>query len=150
MAAPNQVWCGDITYIWTGDKWSYLAVVIDLYSRRVIGWSMSNSPNTELTLEALEMAHRVRGEPKGVMFHSDQGCQYANIEYRQRLWRYQMIQSMSRRGNCWDNTPMERVFRSLKSEWIPEIGYANLDQAIKDISYYLMTYYNDHIVTMVD
>lgn len=86
VAVPNQVWCGDITYIWTGDKWSHLAVVIDLYSRRVIGWAMSNSPNTRLTLDALEMAYRVRGKPKGVMFHSDQGCQYDSLKYRQRLW----------------------------------------------------------------
>lgn len=143
VAVPNQVWCGDITYIWTGDKWSYLAVVIDLYSRRIIGWAMSNSPNTRLTLDALEMAYRVRGKAKGVMFHSDQGCQYGSLEYRQRLWQYQIIQSMSRRGNCWDNAPMERVFRSLKSEWMPEFGYVNLDEAIKDVSYYLMTYYNE-------
>lgn len=87
VAASNQVWCGDITYIWTGDKWSYLAVVIDLYSRRVIGWAMSNSPNTRLTLDALAMAYRVRGKPKGVMFHSDQGCQHGSLEYRQRLWQ---------------------------------------------------------------
>lgn len=143
VTVPNRVWCGDITYIWTGIQWAYLAVVIDLYSRRVIGWAMSESPDTKLTLKALEMTHRMRGKPKQVMFHSDQGCQYSSLEYRQRLWQYRMIQSMSRRGNCWDNAPMERVFRSLKSEWVPDLGYQNLDQAIKEISYYLMTYYNE-------
>jgi putative transposase len=143
VTVPNRVWCGDITYIWTGIQWAYLAVVIDLYSRRVIGWAMSESPDTKLTLKALEMTHRMRGKPKQVMFHSDQGCQYSSLEYRQRLWQCRMIQSMSRRGNCWDNAPMERVFRSLKSEWVPDLGYQNLDQAIKEISYYLMTYYNE-------
>jgi putative transposase len=134
---------GGITYIWTASQWAYLTVVIDLRSRRMIGWAMSESPNTKLTLKTLEMAHRMRGKPKQVMFHSDQGCQYSSLECRQRLWQYRMIQSMSRRGKCWDNAPMERVFRSLKSEWVPEFGYQNLDQAIKEISYYLMTYYNE-------
>lgn len=143
VAVPNRVWCGDITYIWIGSQWAYLAVVIDLYSRRTIGWAISESPDTTLTLKALEMAYRMRGKPKQVMFHSDQGCQYSSLEYRQRLWQYRIIQSMSRRGNCWDNAPMERVFRSLKSEWVPDQGYQNLDQATKEISYYLMTYYNE-------
>jgi putative transposase len=77
-----------------------------------------------------------------VMFHSDQGSQYASRLFRQRLWRYRMVQSMSRRGNCWDNSPMERVFRSLKTEWIPSMGYPTMREAKRDISYYLMTYYN--------
>jgi len=139
---PNQVWCGDITYVWTAGQWCYLAVVIDLYSRRVIGWSLSSSPNAELVVSALDMAYELRGKPKGVMFHSDQGSQYASRLFRQRLWRYRLEQSMSRRGNCWDNAPMERVFRSLKSEWIPPTGYTTLIQARQDITYYLMNYYN--------
>lgn len=142
VQAPNKVWCGDITYIWTGKRWAYLAVVIDLYSRKVIGWAMSATPDSALTLKALNMAYALRGNPKGVMFHSDQGCQYSSINYRQQLWRYQMVQSMSRRGNCWDNAPMERVFRSLKTEWVPKHGYRDMDEAIKEISYYLMCYYN--------
>jgi len=76
------------------------------------------------------------------MFHSDQGSQYASRKFRQRLWRYRMTQSMSRRGNCWDNAPMERLFRSLKSEWIPALGYRNLPDAQKDVGSYLMDYYN--------
>jgi putative transposase len=143
VATQKRVWCDGITYIWTASQWAYLAVVIDRYSRRVIGWSMSESPNTKLTLKTLAMAHRMRGKPKQVMFHSDQDCQYSSLEYRQLLWLNRMIQSMSRRGKCWDNAPMERVFRSLKSEWVPEFGYLNLDQAMKEISYYLMTYYNE-------
>lgn len=142
VSSPNRVWCGDITYIWIDNRWHYLAVVMDLYSRRVIGWALSDQPDTELALQALDLAYEQRGKPEGVMFHSDQGCQYGSRLFRQRLWRYRMKQSMSRRGNCWDNSPMERVFRSLKSEWIPSLGYRSKTEAAKDISYYLMDYYN--------
>ena len=140
--APNKVWCGDITYIWADSRWHYLAVVIDLYRRRVIGWSLSTSPDAELAAKALDMAYGQRGQPQGVLFHSDQGCQYSSRFFRQRLWRYRMKQSMSRRGNCWDNAPMERVFRSLKTEWIPAFGYISRPDAAKDIGHYLMDYYN--------
>ncbi|WP_390625264.1 IS3 family transposase [Vibrio neonatus] len=142
VTIPNQVWCGDITYIWSGSRWVYLAVVLDLYSRRVVGWALSNKPDSALTTKALDMAWEQRGRPDGIMFHSDQGVQYGSRKFRQRLWRYRMAQSMSRRGNCWDNAPMERLFRSLKTEWIPATGYMNQNQAQKDISYYLMNYYN--------
>lgn len=138
----NQIWCGDITYIWAGQRWCYLAVVIDLYRRRVVGWAMSESPDAALVTKALSMAFEQRGKPSGVMFHSDQGSQYGSRQFRQHLWRYRMNQSMSRRGNCWDNAPMERLFRSLKSEWVPTTGYASIAEATRDISHYLMTYYN--------
>lgn len=140
--APNQVWCGDITYIWTGTNWAYLAVVLDLYSRRVVSWSLSNKPDAGLTIEALDRAYQQRGKPIGLIFHSDQGSQYSAIKFRQRLWRYKMTQSMSRRGNCWDNAPMERLFRSLKTEWVPATGYRSFKEAEQDISFYLMNYYN--------
>jgi putative transposase len=143
VCETNQVWCGDITYIWAGNKWVYLAVIIDLFSRRVIGWSMSDSPNAALVIKALTMAYMIRGCPKGVMFHSDQGCQYTSKDYVQQLDNYNITQSMSRRGNCWDNAPMERVFRSLKTEWIPKNGYQNLAEAQADIVDYLMRYYNE-------
>lgn len=139
---PNQVWCGDITYVWTGGRWHYLAAVLDLHARRVVGWAMSDKPDAELAVKALEMAYQQRGCPSGVLFHSDQGSQYGSRAFRQRLWRYRMTQSMSRRGNCWDNAPMERLFRSLKSEWLPVTGYMSLREAKRDISYYLMDYYN--------
>lgn len=139
---PNQVWCGDITYVWAGTRWHYLAVVLDLHTRRVVGWAMSDKPDAELAIKALEMAYQQRGCPSGVLFHSDQGSQYGSRAFRQRLWRYRMTQSMSRRGNCWDNAPMERLFRSLKSEWLPTTGYMSLRDATRDISYYLMDYYN--------
>jgi len=142
VSQPNQVWCGDITYVWVRNRWVYLAVVLDLYARRVIGWCLSDRPDANLAVSALSMAYQLRGQPKAVMFHSDQGVQYASRSFRQYLWRYQMKQSMSRRGNCWDNAPMERVFRSLKSEWIPAVGYRSFAEAKKDISHYLMDYYN--------
>ena len=138
---PNQVWCGDVTYIWSGTQWLYLALVIDLYARRIIGWACSDSPDTFLIGRVLTMAYYARGCPKDVMFHSDQGCHYTSLAFRQLLWRYQIKQSMSRRGNCWDNSPMERVFRSYKTEWMPKYGYDSFDQAQIDVLQYIK-YYN--------
>jgi len=140
--APNKVWCGDVTYIWAGTQWLYLAVVMDLYARRIIGWACSDSPDSELTCAALQMAYESRGKPEGVMFHSDQGCHYTSKKYRQRLWRYKIIQSMSRRGNCWDNAPMERFFRSFKTEWMPKKYYRSYDEAETDVLQYIIAHYN--------
>ncbi|MEW5715694.1 IS3 family transposase [Pseudomonas sp. SB113] len=142
VPAPNQVWCGDITYIWAQGKWHYLAVVLDLCTRRIVGWALSEKPDAELVIKALDMAYEQRGRPSDLLFHSDQGSQYASRLFRQRLWRYRMRQSMSRRGNCWDNAPMERVFRSLKTEWIPTVGYRTAQEAQRDISHFLMHRYN--------
>ncbi|RPT47109.1 IS3 family transposase [Pseudomonas aeruginosa] len=139
---PNQVWCGDITYVWAQGRWHYLAAVLDLHTRRVIGWAFSAKPDAELVIKALDIAYEQRGKPQQVLFHSDQGSQYASRLFRQRLWRYRMQQSMSRRGNCWDNSPMERLFRSLKSEWVPSTGYLTAQEAQRDISHYLMHRYN--------
>ncbi|MBL4823604.1 MAG: IS3 family transposase [Colwellia sp.] len=93
VVEPDTSWCGDVTYIWTGTRWSYLAIVLDLFSRKVIGWALSNSPDSELTMQALMMAYESRGQPKGVIFHSDQGTHYTSRKFRQRLWRYQINQS---------------------------------------------------------
>jgi putative transposase len=142
MTRPNQVWCGDVTYLWAGTGWLYLAVVLDLYARRVVGWALSGSPDSELTKQALAVAYESRGCPRNVLFHSDQGCHYTSLSFRQRLWQYRMTQSMSRRGNCWDNSPMERFFRSLKSEWVPKLGYRNPEEAKADVLRYLTHYYN--------
>ena len=142
-SAPNQVWCGDVTYIWSGQRWSYLAVVLDLYARKLIGWALSNSPDSQLTAKALTMAYEARGKPRNVMFHSDQGSHYTSIKFRQHLWRYKVKQSMSRRGNCWDNAPMERFFRSLKSEWVPTLGYRSFTEAQRSIFDYITGYYNN-------
>ncbi|MFV9463437.1 IS3 family transposase [Pseudomonas aeruginosa] len=139
---PNQVWCGDITYVWAQGRWHYLAAVLDLHTRRVIGWAFSAKPDAELVIKALDMAYEQRGKPQQVLFHSDQGSQYASRLFRQRLWRYRMQQSMSRRGNCWDNSAMERLFRSLKSESVPSTGYLTAQEAQRDISHYLMHRYN--------
>ncbi len=138
---PNQVWCGDVTYVWSGTQWLYLALVIDLYTRRIVGWATSDSPDSALTIQALTMAYYGRGCPKGVLFHSDQGCHYTSQAFQQCLWRYQLKPSMRRRGNCWDNSPMERCFRSFKTEWMPRYGYLNPEQAKGDILRYIQ-YYN--------
>jgi putative transposase len=140
--APNQVWCGDVTYIWTGQRWSYLAMVLDLYARKPIGWALSNAPDSGLTAKALTMAYETRNRPEGVLFHSDQGSHYTSIQFRQYLWRYRINQSMSRRGNCWDNSPMERFFRSLKTEWVPEMGYRSFAEAQRSIFDYITGYYS--------
>ena len=142
VKAPDKVWCGDVTYIWAGTQWLYLAVVLDLYARKIIGWSCSGSPDSELTCAALRMAYESRGKPKGVMFHSDQGCHYTSLKYRQKLWQYQIKQSMSRRGNCWDNAPMERFFRSFKTEWMPKECYSTYDEAEADVYQYIISHYN--------
>lgn len=143
VTEPNQVWCGDVTYVWTGSRWAYLAVVLDLFSRKPVGWAMSFSPDSQLTCKALKMAYESRGNPENVMFHSDQGSHYTSLQFRQCIWRCQITQSMSRRGNCWDNSPMERFFRSLKSEWIPATGYSSFQQAKQSIIDYIIRYYSD-------
>jgi len=141
VSNPDQVWCGDVTYVWSGRRWLYLAVVLDCYKRRIVGWACSNSPDTQLTLKALRMAYESRGCPKQLLFHSDQGCHYTSRAFRQQLWRYQITQSMSRRGNCWDNAVMERFFRSYKTEWMPSEGYSSYADTATDIATY-MKYYN--------
>lgn len=143
VAKTDNVWCGDVTYIWAGGRWAYLAIVIDLYARKVIGWAMSYSPDSDLTCRALTMAFESRKRPANVMFHSDQGCHYTSKKFRQLLWRYQIKQSMSRRGNCWDNAPMERFFRSYKTEWMPTAGYATFSEMKNSVIDYITKYYNE-------
>jgi len=142
VGRPNEVWCGDVTYIWSGRRWAYLAVVMDLFARKPVGWAMSLSPNSQLTGQALSMAYESRGRPKDLMFHSDQGCHYTSVFYRQLVWRYQINQSMSRRGNCWDNAPMKRFFRSLKSEWMPDTGFQSFAEAKQTVLDYILGYYS--------
>lgn len=138
---PNQVWCGDVTYIWSGTTWLYLALIIDLYARRIVGWACSTKPDSALTAQALKLAYAARGKPKDLMFHSDQGCHYTSQAFQRQLAQYEIKQSMSRRGNCWDNAPMERCFRSFKSEWMPKTYYSSYQQAETDIMQYIK-YYN--------
>jgi putative transposase len=139
---PNQIWCGDVTYIWIGKRWAYLAIVLDLFSRKPIGWAFSLSPDSQLTSKAMKNAYESRGRPKGVTFHSDQGMHYTSHKFRQTLWLCQIKQSMSRRGNCWDNAPMERFFRSFKTEWMPEVGYPYFAEAKRSIINYIIGYYS--------
>ncbi|EKS6179269.1 IS3 family transposase, partial [Salmonella enterica] len=142
VTEPGQGWCGDVTFIRTGKCWAYLAVVLDLFSRKPVGWAMSFSPDSSLTGKALTMAWEARGKPAGVMYHSDQGSHYTSREFRRLLWRYRIKQSMSRRDNCWDNSPMERFFRSLKTEWAPNSGYTNFNEASRAITNYIIGYYS--------
>lgn len=142
--APNQVWCSDVTYIWVGRRWAYLAVVLDLYARQVAGWALSPAPDSALTAKALNRAYETRGQPQGVLFHTDRGSHFTSLAFRRYLWRYRMRQSLSRPGNCWDNAPMERFFRSLKSEWVPATGYRSLTDAERSIACYISSYYSQH------
>lgn len=112
----NQKWAGDITYIRSGSEFVYLAVVMDLYSRKIVGWSVSASMHTQLVADALTMGFKMRGKPAKVLFHSDRGSQYASAMYRELLKSNKMVQSMSRKGNCWDNSPLESFFATLKKE----------------------------------
>jgi putative transposase len=140
--AINQVWAGDITYVRTRQGWSYLAVVMDLYSRRIVGWALALLPDTVLVVRALQKAREQRNPQPGLMFHSDQGCQYTSAHFVNELRTRGIIQSMSRKGNCWDNAPVERFFRSLKSEWISDQGYADHAHAERDIGAYIDGFYN--------
>lgn len=113
---PNQVWATDITYVWTLEGWVYVAVVVGLFSRQIVGWAIDDNMRTSLCVNALQMAFWRKKPNPGLLHHSDRGSQYASGEYRQHLKIMKMGQSMSRKGNCWDNSPTERVFRSLKYE----------------------------------
>jgi len=144
VAVPNTVWAGDITYIATAKGWLYLAVVIDLYSRRVVGWAFSDSPDTDLVTRALRLALMVRPRAAALMFHSDQGCQYTSEAFRCFLAEERIVQSMSRRGNCWDNAVVERFFRSLKTERTRYQPYRNHVCAEADIKDYIAVFYNHY------
>lgn len=142
VTEPDQVGCGDVTGIWTGKRRAYLAVVLDLFARKAVGWAMSFSPDSRRTMKALEMAWETRGKPVGVMFHSVQGSHNTSRQFRQLLWRNRIKQSMSRRGNRRDNSAMERFFRSLKNEWVPVTGYINFSDAAHAITNYIVGYYS--------
>jgi len=141
-AQANRVWASDITYVWTQEGWLYLAIVIDLCSRRIVGWCIDKRMTTSLVIRALMMAVALRKPPAGLLHHSDRGSQYASKKYQTLLTQYGMQCSMSRKGNCWDNAPVERFFRSLKEEWIGDRLYGSRDAAIRDLREYLMVYYN--------
>jgi transposase InsO family protein len=140
---PNQAWVGDITYIPTGEGWLYLAVLIDLFSRRVVGWAMSDRIDRQLTLNALEMAIVNRGRAvKDVLHHSDRGSQYASADYRQALVDRGLVASMSRKGNCWDNAVAESFFSTLKWELIHRRPFETRSDARRAIFEYIEVFYN--------
>ena len=141
VAGANQVWASDITYIWTLEGWHYLAVVMDLFSRQIVGWAMDKRMKKKLTLDALAMAYWRRKPAKGLLHHSDRGSQYACHEYQKRLCQYGMSVSMSRKGDCWDNAPVERFFRSLKSERLASCRFATRKSAELEVLDYI-TFYN--------
>lgn len=139
---PNQCYVGDITYIPTGTGWLYLAVVLDLFSRKVVGWSMANHMKTELVNNALLMTIGKRKPKAGLLWHTDRGSQYASESHRQLLTTYQIKQSMSRKGNCWDNAVSESFFHTLKIELIHQVKFNNQEEARQAIFEYIEVFYN--------
>jgi transposase InsO family protein len=143
-AEPNRVWAGDITYIWTTEGWLYLAVVIDLFSRSVVGWAMDKRMTRQLVMNALTMAVRRRHPSSGLIFHSDRGSQYASKEFQSLLAKHGMRCSMSRKGDCWDNAPIESFFGSLKQELVFLQRYSTRFHARQSLFEYIERFYNRH------
>lgn len=139
---PNRVWTSDITYVWTREGWCYLAVILDLYARRVVGWELGNRLTSELVTRALERAARWRKPEPGLIFHSDRGSQYGSDCVRDLINRYQMRQSMSAKGNCYDNAVTESFFHTLKTELTYFERYETRGQARQSIFEYIEVFYN--------
>ena len=142
VAEPNKVWAGDITYIPTKEGWLYLAVVIDLFSRKVVGWAMSKRIDAELALDALRMAFSLRRPGPGLLFHSDRGSVYACYDYKDLLAEHQAKPSMSRKGNCWDNAVSESFFSTLKGDWLDRFTFETCDDAQREAFYFIEAFYN--------
>ena len=140
--SPNQKWVADITYIPTAQGWLYLAAVMDLYSRRIVGWSMSNRIDSELVVWAMHMAISQRKAVTGLLHHSDRGSQYCSEVFQELLDENKIVCSMSRKGNCWDNACMESFFGSLKTEWVGHKKYQTRQEAKDDIFKYIELFYN--------
>lgn len=140
--APNQVWLADLTYIRTGEGWLCLAAILDMHSRKIVGWSMRETLHVEIALDALNMAIKRQRPAPGLIHHSDRGIQYAAETYRQTLAASGITPSMSRKGNCWDNAPMESFFHTLKTERVHHRVYATRAQARRDLFAYIEGFYN--------
>jgi putative transposase len=140
--APNQKWLADITYIFTAQGWLYLAAVLDLYSRKIVGWAMRDHMRTELPLAALTMAIQRQRPKPDLIHHSDRGSQYASGDYQAALTAAGITPSMSRKGNCWDNAPMESFFHTLKTELVHRKHYATREEAKRDLFTYIEGFYN--------
>ncbi len=141
-SSANQKWVSDVTGIATRSGWLYLATVMDLYSRKLVGWSMGTSNSTQLVSDALKMAIAQRRPLNGLMLHSDQGKPYVSQEYQRLLATNGIVCSMSRKGNCWDNAPMESFYHSMKTEWVVFEDYRTLDEARASIFSYIELFYN--------
>ncbi len=139
---PNRKWVADFTYIWTAQGWLYLAVVLDLFSRRVVGWSMKEAMTAQMVTDALMMAIWRRGRPEALLHHSDQGSQYTSESFQRLMADHAITCSMSRSGNCWDNAAMESFFSSLKTERIRSKVYRTRDEARSDVFDYIERFYN--------
>ncbi|WP_448570070.1 IS3 family transposase [Thalassotalea ganghwensis] len=139
--APNQVWAGDVTYLKTGEGWMYLAIVMDLYSRRIVGWHIDKRMTTDLVSKAMIKAYNLRQPNKGLVFHSDRGSQYTSKRYRKLLANYGIRASMGDVGACWDNAVVERFFGSLKHDWLLKVPQATREHMKNDVAAY-MRYYN--------
>ena len=144
QSSPNMAWSGDITYIRTKEGWLYLSVILDLHSRLVVGWSLGPRLKTQLVIDSLKMALQRRKPDKGCLFHSDRGSQYAKLYSDGVLKQFKLRSSMSRKGNCWDNAPVERFFSSLKREWTGDRLYLTRKDAMADVREYIAVYYNAH------
>ena len=140
--APNQAWSADLTYVWTDEGWLYLAVVLDLFNREIVGWSIKPRMTADIVIDALTMAWFRRKPAPGLIHHSDRGSQYASEAFQAALARYGMVCSMSRKGNCWDNAPAESFFNSLKNERVHGARYATREEAIADLFDYIEVFYN--------
>lgn len=141
-SAPNQAWSADLTYVWTEEGWLYLAVVMDLFNREIVGWSIRPRMSTDIVLDALTMAWFRRRPAPGLIHHSDRGSQYASHAFQAKLADYGMTCSMSRKANCWDNAPAESFFNSLKNERVHGTRYASRAAAVADLFDYIETFYN--------
>ena len=144
VTQPDQAYVGDITYLWTQEGWLYLAVIIDLYSRKVVGWSIGSRMKAQLVCDALQMAIWQRRPKAGLIVHSDRGSQYASKVYRRLLKANNFVGSMSRKGNCWDNAVAESFFGSLKQERVHWCHYQTRYEAQQDVLNYITMFYNSH------
>ena len=141
-SSPNRKWIADFTYVWTAEGWLYVAAVVDLFSRRVVGWSMNAAMTAQLVTDALLMAVWRRGKPRALLHHSDRGSQYTSEQFQRLLSDHGITCSMSRSGNCWDNAAMESFFSSLKTERIGRKIYRTRDEARADVFDYIERFYN--------
>jgi transposase InsO family protein len=140
--APDKAWVTDITYVWTREGWLYLAAILDVFSRRVVGWGMSERIDRQLCLDALQMAVRARSPKPGLIHHSDRGSQYASHDYRRALKKHEMVCSMSRKGDCWDNAVAESFWSTIKSELIDGTDYKSRKEARTSIFEFIEVFYN--------